>query len=79
MRILFALLLFSMPTFVLAQDRDEAWRAAYRQGPMSAEETRAFMKALAKYVFDNQLRMDTAPMRGMVYEWLFCLEGRTRS
>src|SRR4051794_3318623 len=69
MRFLLVLFMASIPTVALAQDRDEAWATAYRQGPLSADETRAFMKALAKYVFDNHLRQDASPMRGMVYEY----------
>jgi hypothetical protein len=46
------------------------WNAAAVQGPLSAAETKAFMKDLAKYVFDHHLRQDAkAPMRGMVYEY----------
>jgi hypothetical protein len=47
-----------------------AWNQAAAKGPLSAAETKAFMKDLAKYVFDHHLRQDAkSPMRGMVYEY----------
>ncbi len=46
------------------------WTTAWQRGPLSAEETRAFMKQLARYVFDNHLKKDpNSPQRGMVYEY----------
>ena len=47
-----------------------AWTEAHRQGPLSAVETRAFMRELTQYVFDHHLKRDAAsPQRGMVYEY----------
>ncbi|GDY19367.1 hypothetical protein LBMAG56_07120 [Verrucomicrobiota bacterium] len=47
-----------------------AWAEVHRQGPLSAAETRAFMRELAQYVFDHHLKRDAAsPQRGMVYEY----------
>jgi hypothetical protein len=46
------------------------WNDVAAQGPLSAAETRAFMKQLAQYVHDHHLRRAAAaPMRGMVYEY----------
>jgi len=47
---------------------DPAWTEAHRQGPLSADETRVFMRELAKYVFDHHLKT-TGPQRGMLYEY----------
>ncbi len=42
------------------------------KSPMTADETRAFMKRLAEYVLANHLKRDEkAPQRGMIYEY-FC-------
>jgi hypothetical protein len=48
-----------------------AWATAHEQGALSAEETKAFMRALAEYVRDRHLKQaaDSA-QRGMVYEYL---------
>jgi hypothetical protein len=44
-----------------------AWGGELR---LDAEETREFMKQLARYVFDNHLRRDAkSPQRGMIYEY----------
>jgi len=49
----------------------EGWATAYRQGPLSAEQTGQFMKELARFVFDNHLKKNPeSPQRGMVYEYL---------
>ncbi len=46
------------------------WADAWRTGPMTAEQTRAFMKQLARFVFDNHLKKaPQSPQRGMVYEY----------
>ena len=46
------------------------WANAHARTPMSAEETRAFMKRLAQYVFDSHLKKTAeSPQRGMVYEY----------
>ncbi|MBM3887625.1 MAG: hypothetical protein FJ388_00710, partial [Verrucomicrobia bacterium] len=53
-------------------DRDPAWAQAHLKPPMTAEETRAFMKRLAQFVFDNHLKRDAkSPQRGMVYEYFW--------
>jgi hypothetical protein len=46
-----------------------AWASAHTQGPMGPSETRAFMKQLTQFIFENHLRRDNSPMRGMVYEY----------
>ncbi|NQT51844.1 hypothetical protein HQ576_07335, partial [bacterium] len=47
------------------------WADAWRKGPMTADETRAFMKKLAQFVFDAHLKKTPdSPQRGMVYEYL---------
>src|SRR5205823_15044532 len=39
--------------------------------PMNADETRAFMKDLVRFVRDNHIKTDPrSPQRGMVYEYL---------
>src|SRR5688500_17818370 len=46
------------------------WTTAYKKGPLTAEQTRAFMKALARYVEANHIKKDArSPQRGMVYEY----------
>lgn len=41
-------------------------------GPMTAVETRAFMKELGQYVFDHHLKKtEASPQRGMVYEYFW--------
>ncbi|MFP4057538.1 MAG: hypothetical protein ACLF0G_11780 [Candidatus Brocadiia bacterium] len=56
-------------SFALAAE-EPGWREAWRQGPLSAEETRAFMERLARYVFDHHLKKaPDSPQRGMVYEY----------
>ncbi|MBM4048003.1 MAG: hypothetical protein FJ279_23120, partial [Planctomycetes bacterium] len=55
-----------------AADADApAWTKAHLQAPMTAAETRAFMRQLAQFVFDNHLKKDAkSEQRGMVYEYL---------
>ena len=44
--------------------------AAPQSGPLSADETRDFMKRLAKYVEENHLKKDPkSEQKGMVYEY----------
>jgi hypothetical protein len=51
-------------------DRDPAWARAHLKPPMTADETRAFMKRLAQFVFDNHMKCDAkSPQRGMIYEY----------
>ncbi len=53
-----------------AEAPEPAWAKAHLQGPMSAAETRAFMRQLAEYVFENHLkRAAQSPQRGMLYEY----------
>src|SRR6185295_8065693 len=43
---------------------------ACQSGPLSADETREFMKRLASYVEDNHLKKDPKPeQKGIVYEY----------
>lgn len=52
-------------------DRDPAWTQAHLKPPMTVEETRAFMKRLALFVFDNHLKRDAkSAQRGMIYEYV---------
>ena len=47
-----------------------AWTAAWRQGPLSAEETRAFLRALTEYVAENHWKdRPSSPQHGMIYEY----------
>ena len=51
-------------------DRDPAWARAHLKPPMTADETRAFMKRLAQFVFDNHMKRDAkSAQRGMIYEY----------
>jgi hypothetical protein len=53
-----------------AAETPPPWAEAHRRKPMTAEETRAFMKELAQFVFDNHLKKaPESPQRGMVYEY----------
>lgn len=54
-----------------AADAQPPWHDAWREkGPMSAEETRALIERLARFVFDNHLKTDRqSPQRGMIYEY----------
>jgi hypothetical protein len=55
---------------VVLPDRDPAWATAYQRPPMTADETKAFMRQLAEFVVDNHLKKaDDSPQRGMVYEY----------
>jgi lysophospholipase L1-like esterase len=48
-----------------------AWAAAHLEEPMTADETRAFLRELAQFVFDNHLKKTAdSPQRGLVYEYL---------
>ncbi len=48
------------------------WTKAHLEGPMTAGETRQFMRELAQYVFDHHLKRDAgSPQRGMVYEYFW--------
>lgn len=51
-------------------DRDPAWAEAYKAGPMNVEQTKAFMRELAQYVFDHHMKkMPDSPQRGIIYEY----------
>ena len=50
---------------------DPAWTRAQERPPMTAGETRAFMKRLATYVFEHHMKRDDSPQRGMVYEYFW--------
>jgi len=48
------------------------WAKAAQRSPMSATETKQFMRRLAQFVFDNHLKKDPGSMqRGLVYEYLW--------
>ncbi|MFA6560500.1 MAG: hypothetical protein WCV00_01165 [Verrucomicrobiia bacterium] len=53
-------------------DRDPAWARAHLKPPMTAGETRVFMKRLAQFVFDNHMKRDAkSAHRGMIYEYFW--------
>jgi hypothetical protein len=54
-----------------AASGEPSWTKAHLAKPaMTADETRAFMKRLARFVYDNHLkRAPKSPQRGMVYEY----------
>src|SRR3954466_3778387 len=63
-------LLNSVTALAVDADRDPAWTEADKTAPMNAEETRAFMKQLAQYVFDHHLKKtEGSAQRGMTYEY----------
>ena len=65
-----ALAVASTPTLAAADLWDAPWTKAHERGPLTADETRAFMRELAQYVFDHHLKRDAqSPQRGMVYEY----------
>ena len=50
---------------------EPAWTQAHKKKAMTVAETKAFMKRLARFVFDNHLKKDPkSAQRGMVYEYL---------
>ncbi len=56
------------PAFAADQPK---WMSEPNPAPMSADQTRTFMKRLAEFVADNHLKKkDGSPQRGMVYEYL---------
>ena len=60
----------SLPTS-RAADHAPDWTRAHLRKPMTAAETRAFMKRLAQFVYDHHLRQDRgSAMRGMIYEYV---------
>lgn len=64
------LLVALTPLTEAADEPPPAWTQADRQPPMTAAETRAFMKTLARYVYDHHLKQAAqSPQRGMVYEY----------
>lgn len=53
-----------------AKEPSPAWTTADRQAPPTADETRAFMKRLLRYVEEHHLKKDEkSEQRGMVYEY----------
>jgi hypothetical protein len=53
-----------------APDRDPAWAEAHRKPPMTADETRAFIRRLTRFVVDHHLKQaPQSPQRGMIYEY----------
>ena len=46
------------------------WAEAYRKPPMTADQTRAFIMRLARFVVDHHLKKaEPSPQRGMIYEY----------
>ena len=63
-------LLLSAARLAAADWWDAPWTKAHQRGPLTADETRAFLRELAQYVFDHHLKRDEqSPQRGMVYEY----------
>jgi len=63
---------FAFATSAADPDRDPAWARAHLKSPMTVDETRAFMKRLAQFVFDNHMKRDAkSPQRGMIYEYFW--------
>jgi hypothetical protein len=49
---------------------DPPWNRAVRSSPPTAEETKAFLKQLLRYIDENHLKKTAdSPQRGMVYEY----------
>jgi hypothetical protein len=66
-----ALTAFVTCLFTVSPAAEPAWEKAHLQPPMTAAETRQFMRELAQFVFDNHLKKKAdSPQRGMVYEYL---------
>ncbi|MEI7945969.1 MAG: hypothetical protein WCJ02_04705 [bacterium] len=73
-RYVYALALGSLMTVAsgaqVCADRDPNWSEAHVKGPMSAPETRQFMRELAEFVVSNHLkRTEGSAQRGMIYEY----------
>jgi hypothetical protein len=70
-RLLLAACLLTAVSSVRAADDAPDWAAAHRRKPMTAEEARAFLKRLARFVYENHLKREQkSEQRGMVYEYL---------
>jgi hypothetical protein len=51
---------------------EPAWTNAERRQPMTADESKAFMRRLTQYVLDHHLRKDEASaQRGIIYEYFW--------
>jgi len=51
-------------------DRNPAWSEAHKQPPMTAAETRDFIKRLAEFAVENHMKKaEASPQRGMIYEY----------
>jgi hypothetical protein len=61
---------FALTAGAADPDCDPAWARAHLKPPMTVDETRAFMKRLAQFVFDNHMKRDAkSAQRGMTYEY----------
>lgn len=62
--------LLRLCSFAADPDRDPAWSEACKAGALKADETKAFMKQLAQYVFEHHMKKaEGSPQRGMTYEY----------
>ena len=67
--------LLSLPSLGLAESAssgpaEPVWTRAWRQGPLSADETKKLMRELAQFVHEQHLKKDKdSPQRGMIYEY----------
>jgi hypothetical protein len=71
-RLCIVIVLFLATTTSIAraqQPAEPAWTRAHRAPPLTAEETRAFIRELAQFVFDHHMKKDESSQRGMVYEY----------
>ncbi len=75
MRTLFAAFLVATAAIAAENadlDRDPVWARAHLKPPMTVDETRVFMKRLAKFVLENHMKRDAkSPQSGMIYEYFW--------
>lgn len=67
--LLLAISSISSPALSFADEPDRSWLSAHQKPPLTAEETRALIKRLAKYVYENHLKASDSPQKGMIYEY----------
>src|SRR5260221_742112 len=70
--LLFALIFGAPSIFCAPEASSPAWTTASQKPPMTAAETREFMKKLAAFVFEHHMKRDeTSAQRGMCYEYFW--------
>jgi hypothetical protein len=61
---------FAVTATAAEPDRDSAWTEAYKKPPVNADETKAFIRQLAQFVFNHHMKKtERSPQRGMIYEY----------